>query len=416
MSLGRSAGGRLRGIGMGSAFFGKPCSVVGACIALLVGLGLLELPGCASAVKPAPLRVSAFGGHLMRPAEPSHWPTVPMGSIRTWDARGLQWPDVEPQPGGLRWTQLDDFVDRAQASGYAVVYTFGRVPRWAAAGSVEGCAYTPEACGPPDPEALHRFVTAIATRYRGRIAYWELWNEPQLPEFFAGDLDALVRTVKVISAALRAADPSAVVLSPPGTGDDGPNWFARFLGRAPSRLFDVATFHGYHRGPAAAVGALVTRYRQVLDVAGLDRLALWDTEGSWGRNASLQETSSSYLAEFLIVQFAAGVERVFWYAWDNTLWGSLWSDDTGAQPAAAAYRKVVTWTLGAQLSPCVKKGTAWRCALQRGDTSSEVLWADAPTTFPIQTALACERLDGSSVRFEAVAQVDNSPMLCLKDR
>ena len=39
---------------------------------------------------------------------------------------------------------------------------------------------------PRDPNDLRRFMDSLAARTRGRVAAWEIWNEPDEKDFWHG--------------------------------------------------------------------------------------------------------------------------------------------------------------------------------------------------------------------------------------
>src|SRR5436190_2241547 len=61
------------------------------------------------------------------------------------------------------------------------------------------------------------FVDAVVTRYRGRVHYYQLWNEPNLGvEWGMQPVDAVAATelLRVGYARAKTADPGAVVIAP----------------------------------------------------------------------------------------------------------------------------------------------------------------------------------------------------------
>ena len=129
---------------------------------------------------------------------------------------------------------------------------------------------------PRRAEEWQLFCFAAALRYRGAVDHWEVWNEPNLPRFFAGDRgDYLERILIPAADALHAASPEARVggpaLSHETKGDrDWHRWLYEVLLRAGDRL-DFATHHVYdldgHRG--------VTRRLERSTPAG-DDPRVWD--------------------------------------------------------------------------------------------------------------------------------------------
>lgn len=125
-----------------------------------------------------------------------------------------------------RFAELDRLVNRANDSGIAVLLSVSKAPEWSRP--------TTEQDGPPADFGLYRdFMAYLAGRYQGRVAAYELWNEPNLQREWS---DGSVRNGRALNAAdfvnliregaagVRAADPAASLISgaPATTGiNDG---------------------------------------------------------------------------------------------------------------------------------------------------------------------------------------------------
>jgi len=87
-------------------------------------------------------------------------------------------------------------------------------------------------------------MEAIAARYRGRILSWELWNEPDLQDYWTGSAEEFAAMVKLAAAAVRRGDPKAVIVL--GGVSLGPTEFFRSLMRLGVADFvDVIAMHAY---------------------------------------------------------------------------------------------------------------------------------------------------------------------------
>ena len=203
-------------------------------LALAAGLALLAVglayPDPASAAPAAGADGAAiprtyFGMHIhdathLRDADGRlTWPGVGFGSLRLWDA-SVDWSSLEPFKGGWKLRHLDDLVDLAQAQNVEIVLTLGTTPRWASARPDEAAIYGKgSGAEPRDIDDWRTYVRMIATRYKGRIGYYEMWNEPHFGPgggtgFFTGTAPAMVALAKVAFEEIRAADPAARLLSP----------------------------------------------------------------------------------------------------------------------------------------------------------------------------------------------------------
>src|SRR5262249_46349108 len=101
-----------------------------------------------------------------------------------WIRQGLNWDAVEVSPGEYEWDDLDDMVGYANLMGVSILLTINQAPDfYRSPGSGRH--------GPPDdPNALYWFMKALAGRYAGKVAAYEIWNEQNLAEEWGSHLDA----------------------------------------------------------------------------------------------------------------------------------------------------------------------------------------------------------------------------------
>jgi hypothetical protein len=116
------------------------------------------------------------------------------------------------------WAKFDRIVDLADQYGIRIQARLSNPPAWAQADGVH--TQTP----PLDTQDYVDFVTAAAERYRGRVSYFQIWNEPNIfPEWGADNADG--SSPRAVSPeeysallcasyrALKAVDPDIVVIS-----------------------------------------------------------------------------------------------------------------------------------------------------------------------------------------------------------
>lgn len=143
------------------------------------------------------------------------------------------WRLIEPERGVWDWARADAIIDEIAARGLKVIARLGDTPEWAHPGTPisragDGESDTGVIDAPPDDAAdFGRFCGAMASRYAGRIAAYQVWNEPNLAREWGGrrpDAAGYVRLLVACSEAIRAADPAAIVISaglaPTGVDDD----------------------------------------------------------------------------------------------------------------------------------------------------------------------------------------------------
>jgi hypothetical protein len=137
----------------------------------------------------------------------------------SWIRQELPWEQIEPlasgqtsdpTSGGSTWAKFDDIVERASSTGMQVMLRLDTSPRWAlSAGAADGLA------PPVDFANYFDFVTMVAERYRGRVAAYQIWNEPNLSSEWGRqppDASAYARLLRGASERIRSADPSARVV------------------------------------------------------------------------------------------------------------------------------------------------------------------------------------------------------------
>jgi polysaccharide biosynthesis protein PslG len=139
------------------------------------------------------------------------------------------WDDIEPTPDVWKLDPADRILDQLEARGLQLIARLGDAPEWVHP-SVSGHKDAEYIDAPPDPQFMDRWVTycsTIATRYRGRIAAYQIWNEPNLDREWGNkppDAAGYVELLRLCSEAIRAADPNAIIisagLSPTGVQND----------------------------------------------------------------------------------------------------------------------------------------------------------------------------------------------------
>jgi hypothetical protein len=259
-------------------------------------------------------------------------PAVAGCGIRLWDD-AVAWEQINTSLNVYNWKPLDEWIATAKVANRDVLYVFGRTPKWATTGAP--CAYNAWCAGVPSDVGTtdhqwREFVQALVLHEKGKIQFYELWNEPNEPNSWAGTTAQLVTMAKDASGLIRALDPAAKVVSPTPTLASPQVWMQGYLAAGGASTFDIMAFHAYAQDP-----------NDVLIMAdALTALAggkpLWMTEGSWGLWTPQTMTAQViYVYTYHKNLRAAGIERVYWYAWDNTKWGTL----TG-KPAGQAYNEL----------------------------------------------------------------------------
>jgi hypothetical protein len=129
-----------------------------------------------------------------------------------WVKQRFEWRYVEGKgKGQFEWNEPDRIVDAIDNAGLKVIARLDNQPQWAST------SITFPASGPPDKLSdWTDYLTALATRYKGRIQAYEVWNEPNLAREWGEkppDPAAYTRLLQASYTAIKKADPAALVIT-----------------------------------------------------------------------------------------------------------------------------------------------------------------------------------------------------------
>jgi hypothetical protein len=139
-----------------------------------------------------------------------------------WLRQEFPWEDIEihgkgdfedrrHEPHRSAWEKYDHIVDLAEQYGLEVVPRLSNPPAWTRAAGDEKGVFAP----PDDLADWGDYVYTVVSRYRGRIHYYQLWNEPNIyPEWGEQPVDPEGYTRLLCEGYARAkeADPDAVIV------------------------------------------------------------------------------------------------------------------------------------------------------------------------------------------------------------
>ena len=140
----------------------------------------------------------------------------PTGPIRLWDC-GVEWGRLQPSADQWNWETLDRLV--ADAGNRQIMLVLGHPPAWAAKGGPNGQQapwLLPGANrAPKDDATWSNYVVAVASRYKGKINQYQIWNEPADSAFYSGTYSDLANCVRRAKSLINRTDPNAKIVSPP---------------------------------------------------------------------------------------------------------------------------------------------------------------------------------------------------------
>ncbi|MDB5081292.1 MAG: hypothetical protein JWP00_3216 [Chloroflexi bacterium] len=138
-----------------------------------------------------------------------------------WIRQQVGWDALEPSPGQFQWGELDAIIDATSRRNVKVILSVVRSPHWAGINGTSGL--------PANPANFGNLLRQLATRYKGRVQAYEVWNEQNIERETGGGKVLVAPYIAILKAgyqAVKSVDPGAVVLygglSPTGIND--PNY------------------------------------------------------------------------------------------------------------------------------------------------------------------------------------------------
>jgi len=257
--------------------------------------------------------------------------TMAAAGVR-WVRMDLAWSAVESEAGRYDFRTWDRFVDSFEPYGIRVLFILDYGNRLYEDGM------------PPSTEsgraAFAAFAGAAARHFRGRAA-WEIWNEPNLPKFWAGTPDpaAYVALARAAAAEIRREDRRAWILGPSlgGSTFDFSYLNATFnLGLLD--IVDAVSVHPYGAAYPEAAAAFYDEVRRRIALHAPDRdIPVVVSEWGYAVEGLGPEGQAEYLLRALNTNRSSGIPLTIWYNWQEpiTPWHSFGLLDVRGRPKPA---------------------------------------------------------------------------------
>jgi hypothetical protein len=389
---------------------------------------------------------SLFNLNISAISDETGWPAFPFAS---WRVFHFLWQDLEPTKDRWSFSRPDHDVQEALKHGVDIVAILEGIPIWAASGD-EASKSGMQIGKPASLSDWANYVQTVALRYRGQIHYYELWNEPENISTFLRDPSSLIALNRIAYQTLKSVDPTIVVISSAlSSGDPVPSrpthQLELFARAGLMKDCDVIAYHFYGipisgdttpRTPEEMLTS-ISSVKAAMMQAGSQK-PLWSTEVGWyvlnddrnpqpapsymGRGIE-PELAAAYLARTYILGWAAGLDRIFWYAWRHGYMG-LTEFSGGAKAPGIAYATIQHWLVGARLVSCDRNnGGNWLCQLKLADGASEFIsWTESKSAqldiIPDWQIRSYRTLDGRGhdIGGRTSITISDSPILLLSSQ
>lgn len=279
----------------------------------------------------------------------------------------ILWDDVEPAEGKWDFEKYDRTLDLLDKAGIKVLALLDYNAVWA------GEAWNT----PPPADKFTRYAETVVNRYKSKIKYWEIWNEPNQSIYWVpqDQMKAYTELLKSVYPAIKKADPTSQVLLGGLSGD-----LALSLGQVYQNggkdYFDICNIHPFV-SPMAADPAEELRQRfatveQIMVRNGDADKPIWITEigcpglprgvetANWwlGKNPTEKQQADWVRFVFRECLKLRNVKKVFWAFYRDTpnhfLTGTdyfgLVRENFTKKPSYTAFRRLAEeWSKGKSL-------------------------------------------------------------------
>jgi hypothetical protein len=276
----------------------------------------------------------------------------------------LTWSYVEPRKGEFNW--FDEYIDLAEKHHLNVLGNLRIYPNifdkrpW---GKSDDFGLKKRSL--PSLEAWKSYVGAVVSRYKDRIKYWEILNEPNArfyPRQYVELLKVTYTTAKAIDPDCKIVAPACMVMRSPRR-----NFLKNILDLGAGKYCDIFSVHFYmkpkNQAPEKTLPTLQTAfetYKKMIEDYG-GKQELWDSESGYSvrsyyedlgknfargkskgdRNSITAEEQANYIVRNYIIHIANGVKWFYFNLGKRSIYvygiKGLIEYDTTPLPAMVAY-------------------------------------------------------------------------------
>jgi hypothetical protein len=174
-------------------------------------------------------------------------------------------------------------------------------------------------------EAFAKFAESAVKRYEGKEILWEIWNEPNLKQFWnpqpsVDDYTALVETT---ISRIKKAVPSAVVVAPATSGIPM-DWLEACFKKGMLDWIDALTVHPYRTPAPETVIKDYEKLRELVKRYAPEGKDIPIISGEWGysiinwdKNHISEEQQTQYLVRMFLINLYQNIPVSIWYDWKD---------------------------------------------------------------------------------------------------
>lgn len=234
------------------------------------------------------------------------------------------WDDIEVAPDRFEFEKYDRIVNLLAQNNIKILGLLSYNACWAA-------EYWNSA---PNPALFAKYARAVAARYKSQIKYWEIWNEPDDPQYWREQdgMKSYVDLLKAVYPEMKKEDPTCQVLMG-GVSKTITASLKNIYRHGGKPYFDIVNMHPFVDPiqPDAMV-MLHGIYKGVRKTMALqdDYKEIWITEigcpgtsatgiGWWLGSTPTEDQQAAWVKKaFSEIRSMPGVKKIFWAFFQDT--------------------------------------------------------------------------------------------------
>jgi len=242
------------------------------------------------------------------------------------------WHNIEPLKGEFHFETVETQVALAKQNGVKITAMLAYEVGWAA----------PDGTSSINPDDYANYAGKTAEHFCADIKTYEIWNEPDLPNFWhpAPDPEHYGKMLVAAYGKIKAACPDALVLfggQSSFSHETGERWwFMNEVAKTVPNLcdyFDILALHPYAAAQRPSPesdfqltekiafqsqSAMTKIAKDNLAALGCGDKPIWFTEMGWPSYEISEKVVGEYLARSVLLAIRDGVDAYFWYTfWDG---------------------------------------------------------------------------------------------------
>lgn len=234
------------------------------------------------------------------------------------------WSDIERQPGKYDFSVQEKLIDTLGEQDIRVLAILDYNNRLydKSGGPLQTGPYTDEM-----RQAFARFAGAAAARFKGRGVIWEVWNEPNNPEFWKPEpnVDEYMKLATVTIAAIRQVDAEVGIFAPGITtfplNLDVWNFLKRSFELGLLEHIDGVSIHPYRDKPPETVDIDYQRLRSLIEqYMPASKKSIPIISSEWGypiETVVSEDLQAALLVRQFLFNSTHDIPLSIWYDWQD---------------------------------------------------------------------------------------------------